>query len=1441
MPVSPVNTAIHSHSVRSSAPRVAPHYRLNQGVASVSEFIARTLIDQKLFQQQGISAAALLYLANNLIQLVSPQKPDYFELGTELRILYKELRGQTLSPEELIYNKHLHKLNVFGEIANGLKYSSMALLGKGAYDSLTSAISNGMSKYIPAILGYSVATLAGPEMIHEAVKSLLARSNFNKGQQDLLTPWLNGIGRLALGLSPRIHATTEGVHVHYPSTQGHHVRNASTKTMTQKGDILTVDEYGKLETPEGIFAATQRATFKLDRVLSLSDQRVRIQVVTMDGEPVPVDFISTPGPQGVTITIDCHHALVKAHWEQYFQPPVPKPALPSSMALSDVVFPVALVAMSSTLPGVTITSALLAFSSPVKVAARSSIDADVFRQNSREESIVKTVRTGLDYVFDVGVPTALALGSPPVGVAAALTGAFGLKQLSHSFLKIDPKTSILRRAIYDEVASIRTNFGRSSGSFDSRIKSKIAIAKRLVSSLQDDRITQSGDKLEYVATFLSEQTKSMTLFAENFADLSGKIVSHDAALARVAGQFEMVSTQFAQSSKKLNHLEKNIKSIDLKGQQNQESIRTLAAEVEVSFNEIEARVAATELNQEELTTMTSFLFDEATKVATAGFESSKKIMDLETELNEARKSKDILQVVEKTKAIKTELELESKRRIQFDTALNTIGDGFELVSIAAKLFGSPKLAYQISVVGNAAVTIGKSIGSLASIGVATAATSGPLAPTVAIAGAVFNIISLFMDSGPMIDEIILEQVQKVQKQVQQVREEMHSRFDRVEDMIVKHHEYTTERFNHLDELLVSLHKQMHTRFDWVEDMMNELYKDMLDSFAKLDISAVSIKMLAGDIKQQLDRIETKMGEGFRKLHEHQSFVTHARSALRYHSAHDVAMPLPERTNYFNWFYSAAIDDPFDTLNIGSPYTNAQDLINCLRQNDMTYCIRAMCGFLAAHVENIALPSDVPNPWVWAQRTNTLLEFIYRTPELELEQSRLDDVSKIVAVGEKFKHIVMEFRHSADAAQMLFSDYRTSVQQVRNEILKLVAMEDPDYIFDTSDSTVEGYRVHCRQTVQMYNPTGLARHAADIGQTLGRVESQKRVLDSSSSALSQCLRDSSSTAHTVANKVTVALRSATAAHDYVTGTDHGLTGKFYGRKIYVDKESCQAISNQRLTRAVSATWRWWTFNGDGNSEEVCPAKEIAIETVRKISDTQKKSEEIRTTSEVLLTKMKGALDADHTLIQDITPLGSSIEETRTAYNRVKRNIDKASSLFKEDPKLDHITEYMTHYKTSSTSADITRIQASVKERSSALYTALENLDHSELLLKTYLQFAFQSEIESNFEFRSEMMALDNRKKLIEFQHVSPTHWYGHLTNKVLVTDQLEWRVLEYIVDARTNEDSSCGHPIIEDTLRDLAIFQACFDPKLSSEKQPVKYESDGRICLDEGTLQMSSVR
>jgi hypothetical protein len=268
-----------------------------------------------------------------------------------------------------------------------------------------------------------------------------------------------------------------------------------------------------------------------------------------------------------------------------------------------------------------------------------------------------------------------------------------------------------------------------------------------------------------------------------------------------------------------------------------------------------------------------------------------------------------------------------------------------VVFIVSSLVGlkNPERGRQIAVIGQSALQIGEALNGwlLATAGMKGLSKLGSLstvAMTGNILGAVMNVVSLFGPQQPTPEQMILEEIGKLRQQVDQLRTEMHTRFDRV------------------DAQLTTIYKTMHDRFNQIDIQLGKIS-------GKLDEVQQSLLNLG----IQLDRMERNNVEyldalGRRPLREA------INGALGYRERTNAEMPYqPDFVAYENTFHTWGTINAFDALNAGPSERNYSDaqLLAELSAAPLDANLNYLNGWLQAHGLPPFATKRLPSPRDWA--------------------------------------------------------------------------------------------------------------------------------------------------------------------------------------------------------------------------------------------------------------------------------------------------------------------------------------------------------------------------------------------------------------------------------------------------------------------------------------------
>nr|WP_314628497.1 cadherin-like domain-containing protein [uncultured Noviherbaspirillum sp.] len=295
----------------------------NSFSAAFVEFIGRILIEKMFFQNLHIPQDVLLSVVNNLIRTVAPEQTSNVDVYQEGIILCKQLMGKELTPEELRYEQAAKEIDVPGKILNGIKYSALALMGGSLYNSVTSAVNQGLISHLPAIVGYGGAIVFGPRLIQGAVEKVLAYSGLTPEQKQQLTPWLNTIGRLALGFMPKVSANEQGVQYRHPSMEGNARIVSSQGAVTISGDKITVEQHGSVHVAAEESKVYDAMQFRLHGIREITKDRIKLYVIDQKGQKVGVEFSAMQSGLDKAIAVRSSDKYLEGYWNQEIRSVLP--------------------------------------------------------------------------------------------------------------------------------------------------------------------------------------------------------------------------------------------------------------------------------------------------------------------------------------------------------------------------------------------------------------------------------------------------------------------------------------------------------------------------------------------------------------------------------------------------------------------------------------------------------------------------------------------------------------------------------------------------------------------------------------------------------------------------------------------------------------------------------------------------------------------------------------------------------------------------------------------------------------------------------------------------------------------------------------------------------------------------------------------------------------
>ncbi|MCE7988847.1 MAG: hypothetical protein DYG89_47435 [Caldilinea sp. CFX5] len=301
-------------------------------------------------------------------------------------------------------------------------------------------------------------------------------------------------------------------------------------------------------------------------------------------------------------------------------------------------------------------------------------------------------------------------------------------------------------------------------------------------------------------------------------------------------------------------------------------------------------------------------------------------------------------------------ELARKKDAEYKLQLEAAQAGISIITTIANEI-DPKFAKKFHVVASSALQIGKAVKDWLS---ATAGMDGldkvfslsTVVMTGNIVGAVSNIFGLFGPEEPTPEEVILAEIGKLRQQVDQLRTEMHDRFDRI------------------DEGLNAIYTTMHERFHQIDLQLGKINGNIIEvqqALAGLDVKLSRIERNNFDLINAVSR---------------RPLLEAVNGGLGYRQRTGQPMTQVQFAQFENQFHSWATLHAFDPGNVGPTQRDYGDaaLLNELTTYPIDANLNYINGWLVTHGFPAISSKPLPSPraigcwqaaptrsWAWKSR------------------------------------------------------------------------------------------------------------------------------------------------------------------------------------------------------------------------------------------------------------------------------------------------------------------------------------------------------------------------------------------------------------------------------------------------------------------------------------------
>ena len=351
------------------------------------------------------------------------------------------------------------------------------------------------------------------------------------------------------------------------------------------------------------------------------------------------------------------------------------------------------------------------------------------------------------------------------------------------------------------------------------------------------------------------------------------------------------------------------------------------------------------------------------------------------------------------------------------SAVSTVGN------LVGKYIGKKEGKY-FTTVGNAAIMIAKTISKwsadTATLKAADAIFSmAGAAATGNIISAVSSIVGMFGPTQPTGDQMIMEQIQKLQQQIADLQVHVDKRFDRVDKKLTELFDTMVDRFDRVD-----------AQFGQVEDYVHQTQIELLQLRSDLDRFQGNMFNMLGDLSKESLSSDIDQAVGYQK-----------------HYGHAMPKALFEKleSNLYVWATQNAFDTTH-TASAGGPYDDAealQRLRQATLETNLNYLdMLTRSRWQTPLIAEASLPvidglSHLPNPryWVLASRAYARMMSEWPAWARSIDARR---AARIASIGKALQHGLsrLAVQKTPDGSMLLdrlFEDYPAKIDALAGQL------------------------------------------------------------------------------------------------------------------------------------------------------------------------------------------------------------------------------------------------------------------------------------------------------------------------------------------------------------------------------------------------------------------------
>lgn len=425
--------------------------------------------------------------------------------------------------------------------------------------------------------------------------------------------------------------------------------------------------------------------------------------------------------------------------------------------------------------------------------------------------------------------------------------------------------------------------------------------------------------------------------------------------------------------------------------------------------------------EKNVTAITKTLFENIVTIANKSDSALDVIKDLEKQMIGNLPKSELVKIEAKVEILKEKYQ---KTQPDFQRTLSSIQKGLELAGTIAVLSGQSKLAQQIVTIGNAAVSIVGSIGTI----MAGGAVLGPVGAIGAGVVCILGALGAFGGGGPSPEQKMMQQLSQ---------------------QIVDLGKHLDKRFDQIEKMLDTIHHQMHQQFNIVKHMIDSFYMESIKNFRKLENRLNVLEECSRIVINQLNKIDNKLDQAFKEL-QMQNYKDKKFQALDMRD-NDIKIRQNLIANYARDIKNFSTKNT-KNLSLTGIITTMPSVEEICSRVNVSEDIAFNIGLLATYFN---YGTSVINPIAWADASGVFMEMYTKYPEALINQDFKNDVNEIIAAGKEFNAFI-KYLQSPNMGSKLCNDYSQSLKML---CAQLLAEQNVDS--STVKSALDNFNAHSK--------------------------------------------------------------------------------------------------------------------------------------------------------------------------------------------------------------------------------------------------------------------------------------------------------------------------------------------------------------------------------------------